>query len=62
MGSEAPSGKVLRIARNDRLVSYEKRSAKIAVKEELLAKTTPIPGKVRRYKPTDRLLEFLQAL
>ena len=36
--------------------------ANLAIKEELLAKTTPIPGKLRRYKPTDRLLEFLQAL
>lgn len=36
--------------------------ANLAIKEELLAKTTPIPGKLRRYKPADRLLEFLQAL
>lgn len=36
--------------------------ANLAIKEELLAKTTPIPGKVRRYKPGDKLLEFLQAL
>jgi len=36
--------------------------ANLAIKEELLAKTTPIPGKVIRYKPADRLLEFLQAL
>lgn len=36
--------------------------ANLAVKEELLAKTTTIPGKVIRYKPADRLLEFLQAL
>ncbi|EFK96761.1 phage integrase family protein, partial [sediment metagenome] len=36
--------------------------ANLAIKEELLAKTTPIPGKVTRYKPTDRLLKFLQAL
>lgn len=36
--------------------------ANLAIKEELLAKTTPIPGKVIRYKPTDRLLKFLQAL
>ena len=36
--------------------------ANLAIKEELLAKTTPIPGKVRRYKPTDKLLEFLQSL
>lgn len=36
--------------------------ANLALKEEILAKTTPIPGKVRRYKPGDKLLEFLQAL
>lgn len=37
--------------------------ANLAIKEELLAKTTlPITGKVIRYKPADRLLEFLQAL
>ena len=36
--------------------------ANLAIKEELLAKTTPIPGKLRRYKPKDKLLEFLQAL
>lgn len=36
--------------------------ANLAIKEELLAKTTPIPGKVKRYKPADKLLAFLQAL
>lgn len=36
--------------------------ANLAIKEELLAKATPITGKALRYKPADRLLEFLQAL
>lgn len=36
--------------------------ANLTIKEEILAKTTPIPGKLRHYKPGDKLLEFLQAL
>ena len=36
--------------------------ANLALKEEILAKATPIPGTLKRYKPGDRLLEFLQAL
>jgi len=36
--------------------------ANLTIKEEILAKTTPIPGRIKRYKPGDKLLEFLQAL
>jgi site-specific recombinase XerD len=36
--------------------------ANLSLKEEILAKTTPIPGKFGRYKPKDKLLEFLNAL
>ncbi len=36
--------------------------ANLAIKEEIMAKTTPVPGKLKRYMPGDRLLEFLQAL
>lgn len=36
--------------------------ANLAIKEELLAKTTPIPGKLRRFQARDKLLEFLQGL
>jgi len=37
-------------------------AASLALKEEILAKTNPFTGAVKRYKPGDRLLEFLQAL
>ncbi len=36
--------------------------ATIAIKERALAKTSPINGKPGRYKPGDRLLEFLTSL
>lgn len=36
--------------------------ANLTIKEEILAKSMPIPGTLKRYKPGDRLLEFLQAL
>jgi site-specific recombinase XerD len=36
--------------------------ANLAMKEEILAKTTPLNGKPGRYRPGDRLLEFLQNL
>ena len=36
--------------------------ANLSLKEDILAKTTPIPGKFGRFKPTDKLLDFLQAL
>jgi site-specific recombinase XerD len=36
--------------------------ANLAMKEEILAKTTPPNGKPGRYRPGDRLLTFLQNL
>ena len=36
--------------------------ANLALKEEILAKSKPINGKPGRYRPTDRLLEFLRNL
>ena len=36
--------------------------ASLAMKEEALAKTIPLPGKPGRYKPGDRLMEFLNGL
>jgi len=36
--------------------------ANLSLKEEILAKTKPINGKPGRYRPSDRLLEFLQNL
>ena len=36
--------------------------ANLALKEEILAKTNPLPGKPGRYRPDDRLLDFLKAL
>ena len=36
--------------------------ANLALKEEILAKTNPFPGKPTRYRPDDRLLAFLKAL
>ena len=36
--------------------------ANLALKEEILAKAKPINGKPGRYRPTDRLLEFLRSL
>lgn len=36
--------------------------ANLAIKEEILAKTTPIKTKIGRYKPDDDLLTFLKAL
>ena len=36
--------------------------ATIAIKERALAKTSPLNGKPSRYKPGDRLLEFLLSL
>lgn len=36
--------------------------ANLALKEEILAKTNPINGKLGRYRPTDRLLSFLSNL
>jgi len=36
--------------------------ANLAMKEEILAKTTPPGGKPGRYRPVDRLLTFLQNL
>jgi site-specific recombinase XerD len=37
-------------------------AASLAIKEEILAKTNPLTGTVKRYKPGDQLLEFLQTL
>jgi hypothetical protein len=34
----------------------------IELKEKALAKTEPFKGRVRRYRPSDHLLAFLQAL
>jgi integrase/recombinase XerD len=36
--------------------------ANLALKEEILAKTNPLPGKRSRYRPDDRLLDFLKGL
>ncbi|MGA8658011.1 MAG: tyrosine-type recombinase/integrase, partial [Chthoniobacterales bacterium] len=36
--------------------------ANLALKEAILAKTNPLPGKPGRYRPDDRLLDFLKAL
>ena len=36
--------------------------ANLAIKEEILAKTTPINAKVGRYRPDDDLLAFLKGL
>ena len=36
--------------------------ANLALKEEILAKTNPVNGKSGRYRPTDRLLNFLSTL
>ena len=36
--------------------------ANLAMKEEVLAKTNPVTGKMQRYKPGDRLLNFLSNL
>lgn len=36
--------------------------ANLALKEEILAKTNPVNGKSDRYRPTDRLLSFLNSL
>jgi hypothetical protein len=36
--------------------------ANLAMKEEILAKTTPLNGKPGRYRPGDSLLAFLQNL
>jgi site-specific recombinase XerD len=36
--------------------------ASLAMKEQALAKTTPLPGRLGRYQPGDRLLAFLNGL
>jgi site-specific recombinase XerD len=36
--------------------------ANLALKEEALAKTTPPHVKIRRYRPEEKLLEFLRGL
>ena len=36
--------------------------ANLQLKEQALAKTEPFPGQSRRYRPSDRLLAFLQSL
>jgi site-specific recombinase XerD len=36
--------------------------ANLAMKEEILAKTTPLGGEPGRYRPGDELLTFLQNL
>ena len=36
--------------------------ANLAMKEEILAKTTPLGGEPSRYRPGDELLTFLQNL
>jgi integrase len=36
--------------------------ADLALKEKTIAKTAPLPAAVGRYKPSDRLLAFLDAL
>jgi len=36
--------------------------ATLAMKEQALAKTTPLHGKAGRFRPTDQLLAFLNSL
>jgi integrase/recombinase XerD len=36
--------------------------ANLAIKEEILAKTRPLKSKPGRYRPGDRLLNFLKSL
>ena len=36
--------------------------ADLALKEKILAKTTPVKGKKGRYRPSDQLLSFLKGL
>jgi len=36
--------------------------ATLAMKEKALAKTVPLQGKPRRYRPSDQLLHFLNSL
>ena len=36
--------------------------ANLALKEQALAKTNPIKGKLGRYRPSDKLIAFLQSL
>jgi site-specific recombinase XerD len=36
--------------------------ANLELKEQALAKTQPLTGKLRRYRPPDQLLAFLQSL
>ena len=36
--------------------------ASLALKEQALAKTDPLQGRLGRYRPSDKLLAFLQAL
>jgi hypothetical protein len=36
--------------------------AHLALKEAALAKTTPVNGKVRRFRASDHLLQFLSTL
>jgi transposase-like protein len=38
------------------------QEANLAMKEEILAKTTPVEGKIGRYRPDDQLLAFLKSL
>ena len=37
-------------------------NANLALKEEILAKTSPVNGKPGRYRPSDRVLSFLSSL
>ncbi len=37
-------------------------AADLATKERALARTAPLPAHVARYRPSDELLAFLQAL
>jgi site-specific recombinase XerD len=37
-------------------------NANLALKEEILAKTTPVNGKLGRYRPADHVLSFLNNL
>jgi len=36
--------------------------ANLELKEQALAKTEPCKGRLRRYRPTDQVLAFLQSL
>ena len=36
--------------------------ADLAIKEQALARTNPVKGKLQRYKPDDELLAFLKQL